>query len=201
MALAPQIILRCNPSAVQCNPTQNMLQVISLAASRPSTLLFWPTKSHMFQQIFLPSHIIIKFVFNYFHLFTICSSLSYPKMLSHLYRTRLKLILLSSITLCSFGKWVCTLTASIYTLQYRKTLVYSPPYCMFIGIMDTLYISVTYPFLTNLSTTTITLFCTHQLHLLLSNSQLTKLMLWKLIQSPSCIPWETNALLSFSNFI
>lgn len=156
MALAPQIILRCNPSAVQCNPTKNMLHIISLGASTPSTLLFRPTKSRMFKQIFLPSYIIIKFVFQYFHLFTIWSSLSHSKMLSYLCRTCLKLILSSSIILCSFGKGVCTLTASIYTLQYRKKLVYSPPYCMFIGIMDTLYISVTYPFSTNLSTATVT---------------------------------------------
>jgi hypothetical protein len=46
--------------------------------------------------------------------------LSYPKMLSHLCRTCLKLLLSSSIILWSFGKWVCTLTARIYIMQYRN---------------------------------------------------------------------------------
>jgi len=110
----------------------------------------------MFKHIFLPSYITIKFVFKYCHLFTIWSSSSYPKMLSHLCRTGLKLILSSNIMLCSFRKSVCTLTASIYTMQYRKKLVCCSPNCMFIGIMDTPYISVTYCFLTNLSTTIIT---------------------------------------------
>jgi hypothetical protein len=146
-------------------------------------------------------------------------------MLSHLCRTRLKFILSSNIVLWSFGKWVCTLTASIYIMQYRKKPVCLPTYCMFIAIMDTLciHVSVTYPFLTNMSTATIphhhrhslwpvhsahyallythTLFCAQQLHLLLSNDQLTKLMLCKLVPSPSCILWETNALHSFSNFL
>lgn len=46
-----------------------------------------------------------------------------------------------------------------------------------------------------------TLFCTHQLHLSLSNNQLTKLMLCKLIPAPSYIWQKTNAHHSFSNFI
>ena len=107
-------------------PHTEHVAVISLAASRPSTLLFRPTKSHLFKQIFLPSYIIITFVFKYFSLFTNRASLSYPKMLSHLCRTRLKLILSSSIILWSFGKWVCnTNSQHLHNAVQKKTCLLS----------------------------------------------------------------------------
>ena len=106
MALAPQITLRCNPSAVQCNPThtEHVAKHFTGSFQNIHRTLSANQVSHVSTNFSAFLHHYIFFFFKYFHLFTIWSSLSYPKMQFSLCRTHLKLILLSSIILCSFGK-------------------------------------------------------------------------------------------------